>query len=494
MYGTSGPGVGRDAGQPRRQQFPGRAPRSRSGASAPSSSVTSSTRIGATAPARAAGALYDVVVTNPGDPPAVLHEGLVRGLPRRSAGEPLPRAGRDDHPRRHHLWLRRRQLLPAPRASRARKWPCSSCAPSTGRPTCRRRRPGRSSATSTVRRLRRRLDRAALRRGHHGRLPGRLAAELLPDVLGDPRPDGGLPPEGLPRHRLRAAGGDRRLLGRSDREPVRSVDRGDGAPGVTSRLRRPAVTAPTTPSPAARWPSSSRRPSTVPRPRASSSRRPGARRTRRSAGLLGVGYLPWLASQYYLPISLYPALPLVPDTRRRLRLTSRCHLPIRDNYSTYPLHTTFFKNALYQPDQLRQRVFFALHKLDVVSTNTITRPSPGRAIPEPPGAATPSETTATSSRTSRSTRRWARSSTWRRTPRPTRTRTTPARSCSSSRSEPMLLNQDGTTQNDGGHRLPAADSYDQSVIDNLKLVLTGWYIPSGLGRPSPATPTTPATT
>ena len=39
-----------------------------------------------------------------------------------------------------------------------------------------------------------------------------------------------------------------------------------------------------------------------------------------------------------------------------------------------------------------------------------------------------------------------------------------------------LLNQDGTTQNDAisGQPLP---SYDQSVIDKLKRVFTGWYIP-----------------
>ncbi len=40
-----------------------------------------------------------------------------------------------------------------------------------------------------------------------------------------------------------------------------------------------------------------------------------------------------------------------------------------------------------------------------------------------------------------------------------------------------LLNQDGTTQNDSISGLPLP-SYDQSVIDNLKLVFTGWKIPS----------------
>jgi hypothetical protein len=40
---------------------------------------------------------------------------------------------------------------------------------------------------------------------------------------------------------------------------------------------------------------------------------------------------------------------------------------IRDNYSLYPVQRTFFTNALSSPDQLRQRVAFALHQITVVS-------------------------------------------------------------------------------------------------------------------------------
>ena len=40
---------------------------------------------------------------------------------------------------------------------------------------------------------------------------------------------------------------------------------------------------------------------------------------------------------------------------------------VRDNYTLYPLQKQFFTNALTQPDQLRQRVAFALHQLIVVS-------------------------------------------------------------------------------------------------------------------------------
>lgn len=39
----------------------------------------------------------------------------------------------------------------------------------------------------------------------------------------------------------------------------------------------------------------------------------------------------------------------------------------RDNFSLYPLHRTYFTNAMYAPDQLRQRVAFALHQILVVS-------------------------------------------------------------------------------------------------------------------------------
>jgi uncharacterized protein (DUF1800 family) len=39
----------------------------------------------------------------------------------------------------------------------------------------------------------------------------------------------------------------------------------------------------------------------------------------------------------------------------------------RDNFSVYPLQRTFFTNSLYGPDQLRQRVAWALHQILVVS-------------------------------------------------------------------------------------------------------------------------------
>ena len=47
----------------------------------------------------------------------------------------------------------------------------------------------------------------------------------------------------------------------------------------------------------------------------------------------------------------------------------------RDNFSMYPLQRTFYSNSLYGPDQLRQRVAFALHQIFVVSGNDLNRPS-----------------------------------------------------------------------------------------------------------------------
>jgi uncharacterized protein (DUF1800 family) len=48
----------------------------------------------------------------------------------------------------------------------------------------------------------------------------------------------------------------------------------------------------------------------------------------------------------------------------------------RDNYSMYPVQRTFFSNALYGQDQLRQRVAFALHQILVVSAaSEVGRPS-----------------------------------------------------------------------------------------------------------------------
>ena len=231
MYGTSGPAGGGTAINLVGNQFSPGATATIGGVGV-GAIVTSSTRIGVDfTGARARRALRrDREQRRELRRPA---QGLVRRFRRRGRGEPLPRARRDDHPRRHHLGLRRRQLLPelvrharadggVPPARRARIR--LRAARGDGH-DLRRRPPGR---------LRRGLDRAALRGRHHGRLPGRQPAQLLPGVLGHARPDGGLPPEDLPRQRLRAADGDRRLLRRPDRG-CRSRPGSKSSPGSPSR-------------------------------------------------------------------------------------------------------------------------------------------------------------------------------------------------------------------------------------------------------------------
>jgi uncharacterized protein (DUF1800 family) len=193
---------------------------------------------------------------------------------------------------------------------------------------------------------------------------------------------------------------------------------------------------------------------------------------------LSKGILPWLAEQYSLPPSLYPPQPLVPDSRPSACSDAAGSNPpycARTNYSTWPLYTTFFKNALYQPDQLRQRVFFALHKLDVVSTATIGRPS--QIIPY----LNLLDANAFGN---------YRDILYDLTLNPamgtflnmdTSTKTNPNENYGREVMQlfsigTVLLNQDGSTQNDPVTTLPMP-TYDQSVIDNLKLVFTGWYIP-----------------
>jgi uncharacterized protein (DUF1800 family) len=92
------------------------------------------------------------------------------------------------------------------------------------------------------------------------------------------------------------------------------------------------------------------------------------------ARVKSLGFKAWLDDQFNQPASSYPSLPLVPldaaqgcpqaDAAQR----NACQ---RDNYTMYPLQVRFFQNALYGPDQLRQRVAWALHQIFVVSGRDI---------------------------------------------------------------------------------------------------------------------------
>ncbi|MFN2530698.1 MAG: DUF1800 family protein [Pyrinomonadaceae bacterium] len=106
------------------------------------------------------------------------------------------------------------------------------------------------------------------------------------------------------------------------------------------------------------------------------------------AHVKSVGFIAYLNEQFNAPVtnltkgSNYPDLPFPLDDQATACPTSSsdpnynqavCN---RDNFSMYQVQRTFFSNALYGPDQLRQRVAFALHQILVVSAaSEVNRPS-----------------------------------------------------------------------------------------------------------------------
>ena len=107
------------------------------------------------------------------------------------------------------------------------------------------------------------------------------------------------------------------------------------------------------------------------------------------ARVKAMGFKAYLDEQFSLPPSNaakgsnYPDLPFPLDDSTQQCPTSNPSDPnynqtvcLRDNYTMYLVHRTFFSNALYGSDQLRQRVAFALHQILVVSANSeVNRPS-----------------------------------------------------------------------------------------------------------------------
>jgi uncharacterized protein (DUF1800 family) len=189
--------------------------------------------------------------------------------------------------------------------------------------------------------------------------------------------------------------------------------------------------------------------------------------------VLSSGFLPWMANQYSLFNSPYPSMPLWPDSAPSSPVdctTGICH---RDNYTMYQLQTSFFKNAMYNPDQLRQRVAFALHKLIVSSALVLTLPTqmdPYLNLLYYDAFGNYRDILYNVSLTPGMGHYLNMD---------TNTKTNPNENYAREVMQLFsigtdLLSMDGTTQNDGlGSPLP---TYDQSVIDNLKLVLTGWKI------------------
>ena len=90
------------------------------------------------------------------------------------------------------------------------------------------------------------------------------------------------------------------------------------------------------------------------------------------------GLTVWLAGQFAAPESHYPAFPWVPQDSSTYCASSSDPQCQRDNYSLFLLQNAFFQNALNNPDQLRQRVAFALSQIFVAS---------GLVVPEAYGMA-----------------------------------------------------------------------------------------------------------
>lgn len=91
--------------------------------------------------------------------------------------------------------------------------------------------------------------------------------------------------------------------------------------------------------------------------------------------LRDVGTAAFLAEQFAAPPSFYPGMALFPNTQQA-SCTGNCP---RDNYTMYLLQNYFFTYALYNPDQLRQKVAWALHRIIPINGQDIGQPS--RVVP-----------------------------------------------------------------------------------------------------------------
>lgn len=82
----------------------------------------------------------------------------------------------------------------------------------------------------------------------------------------------------------------------------------------------------------------------------------------------------WLQQQFSLPAAGYTGFNYVDPSAKVGCPTGSAATCVRDNYSLFPLQRQFFGNALSGPDQLRQRVAFALSQILVVSGQQISQP------------------------------------------------------------------------------------------------------------------------
>lgn len=86
------------------------------------------------------------------------------------------------------------------------------------------------------------------------------------------------------------------------------------------------------------------------------------------------GHAAYLDEQFRLAVSRMPELPVVDnDVNKHCEPGDPGRLCRREHYSQFMLQTRFFQNALNQPDQLRQRMAFALGQVFVVSARKNNR-------------------------------------------------------------------------------------------------------------------------
>ena len=86
------------------------------------------------------------------------------------------------------------------------------------------------------------------------------------------------------------------------------------------------------------------------------------------------GFASYLDEQFRLKVSVMPPLkPVDNDVNKLCEQGDPGKLCRRDHYSQFQVQTRFFQNALTQPDQLRQRVAFALGQIFVVSARKNNR-------------------------------------------------------------------------------------------------------------------------
>jgi uncharacterized protein (DUF1800 family) len=104
------------------------------------------------------------------------------------------------------------------------------------------------------------------------------------------------------------------------------------------------------------------------------------------ARVKAMGFRAYLNEQFNAPVtnpakgSNYPDLAFVQDDSAVGCPTGSPAECGRDNYTQYPIQVNFYTNALYGPDQLRQRVAWALHQILVISGRDDLA-TPSRMIP-----------------------------------------------------------------------------------------------------------------